>query len=94
MKRPLQLPYTDYVLLLPMLLCHCCLQECNLAGKPVYVTRVVDTMTDAPRPTRAEATGGCMAGLWCPGGCAAPLCKNRNRSMNAGYTAHVPVLDD
>jgi len=34
-----------------------CLQECNLAGKPVYVTRVVDTMTDAPRPTRAEATG-------------------------------------
>ncbi|WIA08782.1 hypothetical protein OEZ85_008204 [Tetradesmus obliquus] len=32
------------------------LRECNLAGKPVYVTRVVDTMTDAPRPTRAEAT--------------------------------------
>jgi hypothetical protein len=40
--------------------CHCCflaVQECNLAGKPIYVTRVVDTMTDAPRPTRAEATG-------------------------------------
>eukprot|EP00878_Enallax_costatus_P015297 GHUV01016018.1.p1 GENE.GHUV01016018.1~~GHUV01016018.1.p1 ORF type:complete len:346 (+),score=100.80 GHUV01016018.1:1137-2174(+) len=33
-----------------------CLQECNLAGKPIYVTRVVDTMIDAPRPTRAEAT--------------------------------------
>lgn len=33
------------------------LQECNLSGKPIYVTRVVDTMTDAPRPTRAEATG-------------------------------------
>lgn len=32
-------------------------QECNLSGKPIYVTRVVDTMTDAPRPTRAEATG-------------------------------------
>eukprot|EP00879_Flechtneria_rotunda_P008776 GHRR01009191.1.p1 GENE.GHRR01009191.1~~GHRR01009191.1.p1 ORF type:complete len:273 (+),score=74.89 GHRR01009191.1:1600-2418(+) len=32
------------------------LQECNLAGKPIYVTRVVDTMVDAPRPTRAEAT--------------------------------------
>jgi pyruvate kinase len=31
-------------------------QECNLAGRPVFVTRVVDTMTDAPRPTRAEAT--------------------------------------
>jgi len=32
------------------------LRACNLAGKPVYVTRVVDTMTEAPRPTRAEAT--------------------------------------
>ncbi|KAI8477220.1 MAG: pyruvate kinase [Monoraphidium minutum] len=32
------------------------LTECNYAGKPIYVTRVVDTMTDAPRPTRAEAT--------------------------------------
>ncbi|GIL69969.1 hypothetical protein Vretimale_10037 [Volvox reticuliferus] len=32
------------------------LRACNLAGKPVMVTRVVDTMTDAPRPTRAEAT--------------------------------------
>eukprot|EP00878_Enallax_costatus_P004218 GHUV01004448.1.p1 GENE.GHUV01004448.1~~GHUV01004448.1.p1 ORF type:complete len:578 (+),score=172.79 GHUV01004448.1:112-1845(+) len=32
------------------------LRECNLAGKPIYVTRVVDTMIDAPRPTRAEAT--------------------------------------
>eukprot|EP00879_Flechtneria_rotunda_P021983 GHRR01023184.1.p1 GENE.GHRR01023184.1~~GHRR01023184.1.p1 ORF type:complete len:557 (+),score=149.99 GHRR01023184.1:184-1854(+) len=32
------------------------LRECNLAGKPIYVTRVVDTMVDAPRPTRAEAT--------------------------------------
>lgn len=32
------------------------LRECNLVGKPVFVTRVVDTMTDAPRPTRAEAT--------------------------------------
>ncbi|KAI8470661.1 MAG: pyruvate kinase [Monoraphidium minutum] len=32
------------------------LAECNYAGRPVFVTRVVDTMTDAPRPTRAEAT--------------------------------------
>jgi pyruvate kinase len=32
------------------------LSACNMAGKPVYVTRVVDTMTEAPRPTRAEAT--------------------------------------
>ncbi|CAD7700000.1 unnamed protein product [Ostreobium quekettii] len=32
------------------------LQECNQVGKPVIVTRVLDTMTDTPRPTRAEAT--------------------------------------
>ncbi|CAD7704436.1 unnamed protein product, partial [Ostreobium quekettii] len=29
---------------------------CNLLGKPVIVTRVVDTMVSTPRPTRAEAT--------------------------------------
>ncbi|GJP43859.1 hypothetical protein CLOM_g3264 [Closterium sp. NIES-68] len=29
---------------------------CNLAGKPAVITRVVDSMVDAPRPTRAEAT--------------------------------------
>ena len=29
---------------------------CNEAGKPVVITRVVDTMVNAPRPTRAEAT--------------------------------------
>jgi len=28
----------------------------NLAGKPCVVTRILDSMTDAPRPTRAEAT--------------------------------------
>ncbi|EFJ37017.1 hypothetical protein SELMODRAFT_140876 [Selaginella moellendorffii] len=32
------------------------LYKCNMAGKPAVVTRVVDTMTDTPRPTRAEAT--------------------------------------
>ncbi|KAJ7549454.1 hypothetical protein O6H91_07G053800 [Diphasiastrum complanatum] len=30
--------------------------KCNMAGKPAVITRVVDTMTDTPRPTRAEAT--------------------------------------
>ncbi|KAJ6805741.1 pyruvate kinase 1, cytosolic-like [Iris pallida] len=30
--------------------------KCNLAGKPAIITRVVDTMTDNLRPTRAEAT--------------------------------------
>ena len=32
------------------------LSKCNMVGKPVVVTRVVDTMMDTPRPTRAEAT--------------------------------------
>ncbi len=31
-------------------------QTCNLTGKPVLITRVVDTMVEWPRPTRAEAT--------------------------------------
>lgn len=30
--------------------------SCNLLGKPCIVTRIVDTMVSAPRPTRAEAT--------------------------------------
>lgn len=28
------------------------ISNCNLLGKPVLVTRVVDTMIQAPRPTR------------------------------------------
>jgi pyruvate kinase len=32
------------------------IQKCNLAGKPVIITRVVDSMIDNLRPTRAEAT--------------------------------------
>ncbi|KAF5837892.1 pyruvate kinase [Dunaliella salina] len=32
------------------------IQSCNLTGKPVLITRVVDTMQNSPRPTRAEAT--------------------------------------
>lgn len=31
--------------------------KCNMAGKPVVITRVVDSMTDNLRPTRVEATG-------------------------------------
>ncbi|KAJ0973113.1 hypothetical protein J5N97_021072 [Dioscorea zingiberensis] len=30
--------------------------KCNIAGKPAIITRVVDSMTDNLRPTRAEAT--------------------------------------
>jgi pyruvate kinase len=33
------------------------LNRCNLRGRPVFVSRVVDSMENAPRPTRAEATG-------------------------------------
>lgn len=32
------------------------IQKCNLEGKPVIITRVVDSMIDNLRPTRAEAT--------------------------------------
>ncbi|XVE96528.1 hypothetical protein REPUB_Repub02eG0230200 [Reevesia pubescens] len=32
------------------------LYKCNMAGKPAVVTRVVDSMTENLRPTRAEAT--------------------------------------
>ncbi|XP_072981544.1 pyruvate kinase 1, cytosolic-like isoform X1 [Typha angustifolia] len=32
------------------------IQKCNLAGKSAIITRVVDSMTDNLRPTRAEAT--------------------------------------
>lgn len=28
------------------------IQQCNMLGKPVIVTRVVDTMVTSPRPTR------------------------------------------
>lgn len=29
--------------------------RCNLLGKPVIITRVVDTMATAPRPTRLDS---------------------------------------
>uniref|UniRef100_J3LQ35 pyruvate kinase n=1 Tax=Oryza brachyantha TaxID=4533 RepID=J3LQ35_ORYBR len=32
------------------------LHKCNMAGKPSVATRVLDSMTDNLRPTRAEAT--------------------------------------
>lgn len=32
------------------------IRQCNFAGKPIIITRVVDSMVDSPRPTRAEAT--------------------------------------
>mmetsp|Transcript_1706 Transcript_1706/g.4345 ORF Transcript_1706/g.4345 Transcript_1706/m.4345 type:complete len:674 (+) Transcript_1706:198-2219(+) len=32
------------------------ISACNMVGKPAFITRVVDTMANTPRPTRAEAT--------------------------------------
>lgn len=32
------------------------IHKCNMVGKPAIITRVVDTMTENLRPTRAEAT--------------------------------------
>lgn len=32
------------------------ISACNIVGKPAFITRVVDTMANTPRPTRAEAT--------------------------------------
>lgn len=32
------------------------LHKCNMVGKPAILTRVVDSMTENLRPTRAEAT--------------------------------------
>ncbi|PRW57674.1 Pyruvate kinase [Chlorella sorokiniana] len=32
------------------------ISRCNQLGKPVHITRIVDTMVSTPRPTRAEAT--------------------------------------
>lgn len=32
------------------------IHKCNMAGKSVIITRVVDSMIDNLRPTRAEAT--------------------------------------
>jgi pyruvate kinase len=33
-----------------------CIASCNVVGRPIHLTRFVDTMAHTPRPTRAEAT--------------------------------------
>jgi hypothetical protein len=39
------------------------ISNCNLLGKPVLITRVVDTMVNAPRPTRCAASYFCRSCL-------------------------------
>ena len=61
------------------------LVHANGVGKPVIVARVVDTMAEAPRPTRAEATDvanlvldgcdGILLGARCAVLCRAVLCR-------------------
>jgi pyruvate kinase len=41
------------------------INECNVIGKPVLITRVVDTMINTPRPTRYTQPGLCMAAFAC-----------------------------
>lgn len=45
-----------FILLQVFLFQKAALYKCNMAGKPAVVTRVVDSMTNNLRPTRAEAT--------------------------------------
>ena len=55
------------------------IQQCNMLGKPVIVTRVVDTMVTSPRPTRY----GCLASplfTYCP--CLGSFCT---ASVLAGF---------
>jgi len=41
------------------------ISNCNLLGKPVLITRVVDTMIHAPRPTRSACPTGLLErGAW------------------------------
>jgi pyruvate kinase len=39
------------------------ISRCNQLGKPVLITRIVDTMVTTPRPTRA---GTAAADMYCP----------------------------
>lgn len=54
-------------------------QTCNIVGKPVLITRVVDTMAVSPRPTRAEATGEAGGG-----GRGAGVGKSREKGVGEG----------
>jgi hypothetical protein len=70
------------------------ISNCNLLGKPVLITRVVDSMVTNPRPTRAEATGTdrpqLLAAHTAP---AAAACTHRHSSCsNASFTCDSTVV--
>lgn len=52
------------------------ISRCNQMGKPVLMTRFVDTMVDTPRPTRAGAIwfGVWVWGVGCDGGAVKSGC--------------------
>ena len=63
LKYHIEIEFIWMLNFMPMKLCFqvflfqkAALYKCNMAGKPAVVTRVVDSMTDNLRPTRAEAT--------------------------------------
>ncbi|CAI6008884.1 unnamed protein product [Closterium sp. NIES-65] len=70
--------------------------KANMAGKPCVISRVVDTMTDTPRPTRAEATdvaNAVLDGGWGGMGCEAEKAYNQELYYNqAVKEANLPVL--
>jgi hypothetical protein len=75
------------------------IQTCNLVGKPVILTRVVDTMAVSPRPTRAEATGEPRVPSACSPDCRHPACNRRFRpclslSANRKLTARTDKPTD
>lgn len=55
-KSGLNVPVIFLLLLQVFLFQKAAVYKCNMAGKPAVVTRVLDSMTENLRPTRAEAT--------------------------------------
>ena len=54
------------------------ISNCNLLGKPVLITRVVDTMVSAPRPTRCALMTSCTPSCGCTAAWTLEVCKAIN----------------